>query len=97
MPLVYKVETISLNLKPNKPEDNGTSNRPISLSPLAAKMLEVPLLSTLKACFPLADHQHGFRQDQSVITELTLFTYFFDCYEVKFLVTCPLILSFSGF
>ena len=68
-PLWKKARIIPL-LKPNKPADEGTSRRPISLLCPPAKILESTLLPDLEEALPLADHQHGFRKGRSTTTAL---------------------------
>ena len=57
-------------LKPNKPADESTSRRPISLLFPPAKILESTLLPDLEEALPLADRQHGFRKGRSTTTAL---------------------------
>ena len=70
IPPPWKVGRIIPILKPNKPKDEGTSFRPISLLSPPAKILESIVLEPLNQSITLAPHQHGFRKGRSTITAL---------------------------
>ena len=56
--------------KPGKPLNEGNSYRPITLLSPVVQVLETLVLPFLKNSLPLADHQHGFRQNRSTTTAL---------------------------
>ena len=70
IPSLWKVGKIIPLLKPNKPADQGTSFRPISLLSPPAKTLESIILSEIQQSITLAPHQHGFRSGRSTQTAL---------------------------
>ena len=70
IPTIWKTARIIPLLKPNKPADEGSSHRPISLLSPPAKTLEAIILQPLQDALPLANHQHGFRKGRSTTTAL---------------------------
>ena len=70
VPPMWKVGRIIPLLKPNKPADQGSSFRPISLLAPAAKILERLILVPIQESINFADHQHGFRKGRSTLTAL---------------------------
>ena len=70
IPPPWKVGRVIPILKPNKPKDEGTSFRPISLLSPPAKILESIVLEPLSKSITLAPHQHGFRKGRSTTTAL---------------------------
>lgn len=70
IPNVWKVGQIIPILKPGKPNDQGSSHRPISLLSPVAKLLEKLILPTMNEHLQPASHQHGFRKNHSTVTAL---------------------------
>ena len=73
-PMQWKLAIIILFPKPNKPIDNSSSYRPISLLPFFAKLLEKLILNRI---FPIIkekklipDTQFGFREHHSTIHQI---------------------------
>ena len=73
IPAIWKTSTIVPLLKPNKPAQESSSYRPVSLLCPAVKILERVLLPTLTAKLPVPDVQHGFRKSRSTVTALNVF------------------------
>ena len=71
IPGLWKQGGISPLPKPGKPLDQGSFYRPITLLSPVVKILEALILYHLKEHFPLANHQHGFRQGHSTTTALS--------------------------
>lgn len=74
IPPMWKIGRIIPLLKPNKPEDEGTSFRPISLLSPAIKILEGLILPIFQDAITLAPHQHSFRKKRSTLTALQSIT-----------------------
>ena len=70
IPSLWKTSRIIPLLKPGKPADQSTSQRPISLLSPPAKILESILLPEVTAAINLANHQHGFRKGHSTASAL---------------------------
>ena len=70
IPSIWKQAAIVPIPKPGKPRHLGTSYRPISLLCPSIKVLERLLLPELRDHLPLADSQHGFRQQRSTTSAL---------------------------
>jgi len=70
-PIQWKLATIILFPKPNKPIDNPSSYRPISLLPFFAKLLEKLILNRIYPIIKeknlIPDTQFGFREHHSTI------------------------------
>ena len=73
IPAIWKTSTIIPLLKPNKPAEESSSFRPVSLLCPSIKILERVLLPTLTASLPVPDVQHGFRKSRSTVTALNVF------------------------
>jgi hypothetical protein len=69
---IWKVALILLVPKPEKPTDQGSSFKPISLLSPAIKILERLLLSAVTSFLQAAPSQHGFRQNRSTTMALLL-------------------------
>ena len=70
IPAIWKTSTIIPLLKPNKPTQESTSFRPVSLLCPSIKILERVLLPTLTDKLPVPAFQHGFRKQHSTVTAL---------------------------
>ena len=70
IPQTWKHSKIIPILKPNKPENEGTSYRPISLLSPLAKTLEKILLPFITENIENNTRQHGFKKQHSTITAL---------------------------
>uniref|UniRef100_A0A1I8NKZ4 Uncharacterized protein n=1 Tax=Musca domestica TaxID=7370 RepID=A0A1I8NKZ4_MUSDO len=70
VPDAWNVSRVVPLLKPGKDTSKSDSYRPISLLSPVAKTLEALLLNSIRECFPVADHQHGFRKLHSTTTAL---------------------------
>ena len=74
IPNIWKVGKIIPILKPNKPPNEPTSYRPISLLCNPSKILERLVLNNINPHIPLSPTQHGFRPHHSTSTLLTNLT-----------------------
>jgi len=74
IPQIWKLAKIIPIPKPNKPANEGTSFRPISLLSPIAKVLEKALLPHITAEIPNNPHQHGFKPLHSTTTVLNNIT-----------------------
>ena len=74
IPAIWKSSLIIPIPKPGKDTSVGTSNRPISLLCLAAKVLESLILPTINKYLQPAPDQHGFRPDHSSTSALLQMT-----------------------
>ena len=74
VPTNWKTGRIITLLKPNKPADQSSSYRQITLLPPSAKIMESAVLPDLVEAAPLKTHQHGFRKLHSTTTALTEIT-----------------------
>ena len=70
LPAIWKHATILPILKAGKPEDQGTSYRPISILCPASKVLEKLMLNRIGPHLHLADTQHGYRPGRSTVSAL---------------------------
>ena len=70
IPDIWKHAIIMPLLKPDKPKEQGTSYRPISLLCPASKVLERLMSNLISPHLHLADTQHGFRAGRSTTTAL---------------------------
>lgn len=70
IPGIWIITKIVPLLKPNKPDDDSSSYRPISLLSPVAKTLKKLILSRFMDDIILAPHQHGFRKSHSTTTTL---------------------------
>ena len=74
MPAQWKVAEIILIPKPGKDPDNVTSYRPISLLPVASKILEILILKRLSPELSrrniIPSHQFGFREAHATIEQV---------------------------
>lgn len=74
MPLQWKVAQISMILKPGKGPQTVTSYRPISLLPIASKILETlfikRLMPIIESTFIIPSHQFGFRKHHGTIEQV---------------------------
>ena len=70
IPQIWKLAKIIPIPKPNKPANEGTSFRPISLLSPLAKVLEKTLLPHITEEIPKNPHQHGFKPQHSTTTVL---------------------------
>ena len=68
IPSIWKTAHVIPILKPNKPADQGSSYRPISLLCPEVKVLERLNLPILRASLPPSPSQHGFRGQHSTVT-----------------------------
>ena len=68
VPAIWKASIVIPILKPNKPADQSSSYRPISLLSPCIKVLERLLLPLYADVFPLSPSQHGFRSQRSTVT-----------------------------
>jgi len=73
-PLIWKFSTIILIHKPNKPKNEASSYRPISLLPVLAKLFEKILLHRIRSFTQtqkiVPDTQFGFRSKHSTIQQI---------------------------
>ena len=73
-PLIWKLSTIILIPKPNKPKNLVTSYRPISLLPTLAKLFEKVILSRIRPILQaqniIPNSQFGFRARHSTIHQI---------------------------
>ena len=70
IPDIWKSSTIIPLLKPNKPAEESSSYRPVSLLCPGIKLMERLLLPTLQENLEVPDVQHGFRGQHSTVTAL---------------------------
>uniref|UniRef100_A0A1I8NKY0 Reverse transcriptase domain-containing protein n=1 Tax=Musca domestica TaxID=7370 RepID=A0A1I8NKY0_MUSDO len=70
VPNAWKMGRVVPLLKPGKDASKSDSYRLISLLSPVAKTLKALLLPSIRECFPVADHQHGFRKLHSTTTAL---------------------------
>lgn len=71
IPAAFKIAKIIMLKKPDKPPENVTSYRPISLLPIMSKIFEKLLLKRLEPFLAgkIPDHQFGFRKSHSTIDQ----------------------------
>ena len=74
IPQIWRTATVIPILKPGKPNNQGSSYRPISLLSPAIKVLERLVLPSLSQHLPIAPHQHGFRKQHSTTSALLKLT-----------------------
>ena len=70
VPSSFKTAQIIMLLKPNKPDEEVSSYRPISLLPTIAKLFEKVILKRLKPLLNIPDFQFGFRNKHSTIDQV---------------------------
>lgn len=73
-PLIWKFSTIILIHKPNKPKNEASSYRPISLLPVLGKLFEKILLRRIRSITQtqniIPDNQFGFRSKHSITQQI---------------------------
>jgi hypothetical protein len=70
VPFCFKTAQIIMIKKPDKPANEVTSYRPISLLSAISKLFEKLLLKRLKPLVDLPEHQFGFRSHHSTIDQI---------------------------
>ncbi len=70
IPKCFKTAQVIMITKPDKPPEEVTSYRPISLLPTLSKIFEKLLLKRLKALVKIPDFQFGFRDKHSAIEQI---------------------------
>lgn len=74
VPAQWKVAEIILILKPGKTPDKVTSYRPISLLPIASKIMEILIIKRLKPVIAnsqlIPSHQFGFREAHGTVEQV---------------------------
>lgn len=70
IPNCFKIAQIIMLKKPDKPPEQVTSYRPISLLPTISKLFEKLLLKRLKPLINIPDFQFGFRNKHSTIDQI---------------------------
>lgn len=70
VPNCFKIAQIIMIKKPDKPAEEVTSYRPISLLPTISKLFEKLLLKRLKPLISIPDFQFGFRKNHSTIDQV---------------------------
>ena len=73
IPAIWKSSIVVPLLKPNKPAEESTSFRPVSLLCPPIKVLERLILPDLQEHLPVPEFQHGFRGQHSTVTALNDF------------------------
>ena len=70
VPSSFKTAQIIMLLKPNKPDEDVSSYRPISLLPIIAKLFEKVIIKRLKPLLNIPNFQFGFRNNHSTIDQV---------------------------
>lgn len=70
VPESFKTAQIIMLKKPDKPAEEVTSYRPISLLPATSKLFEKLLLKRLKPVINIPDFQFGFREKHSTVDQV---------------------------
>lgn len=70
VPKCFKIAQVIMILKPNKPPEEVTHYRPISLLPTISKIFEKLIIKCLKPMIKIPDFQFGFRNNHSTIEQI---------------------------